>query len=203
MLTRGDQTNVCMAGIGPSLIMASLPPSQSYHTALLCPESHLFRIFFFLFFIFSKMHIQWAWKLATAYVFLEWTSSCRSGLVVTIVPYKYRFLAEFQSMAYCLLAFLFFFWDIKKASLEHNFKPDDSLWVLCILWEQSQRTDLGLWANLTWRLSSLLSDSLQIPVQMNFFHCRQHGHSWQGGTMPPFSLAGSEISQVKGGAEGI
>ncbi len=56
----GDQTNVCMAGIWPSQMMAFLPPSQLYHTAPLYPESH--RVFLrdtpVSLFLFFKMHIQ-------------------------------------------------------------------------------------------------------------------------------------------------
>lgn len=88
--------NLCL----PSSFLVILP---------LCLLSPTYSGFFFFFpwhpfFTFSKIHIQWAWKingscgkLATFYICLGWLRGCRSGLVVTIVSYKYKFLAEFQS----------------------------------------------------------------------------------------------------------
>lgn len=71
-------------------------------------------------------------------------------------------------MSYCPL--VFHIWVMKGSccnfisiQFQTRWQP---LWVCAILWEQSQRSDPGLWANLTWRSSSPLSGSLQIPVQM-------------------------------------
>lgn len=89
--------NLCL----PSSFLVILP------LCLLSPTYSGFFFFFFPwhpFFTFSKIHIQWAWKingscgkLATVYICLGWLRDCSSGLVVTIVSYKYKFLAEFQS----------------------------------------------------------------------------------------------------------
>lgn len=80
--------NLCL----PSSFLVILP---------LCLLSPTYSDFFFPWhplFTFSRIHIQWAWKinvscgkLATVYICPGWPSSCRSGLVDTIVPYKYFF----------------------------------------------------------------------------------------------------------------
>lgn len=159
----------------------SLPPFLlPSHTAPLSPESHLFRIFFpwHPFFTFSKIHIQWAWKingscgkLATVYICLGWFCGADLDWLSPLCLINTNSLLNFSPMSYCPL--VFHIWVMKGSccnfiSIQFQtwWQP---LWVCAILWEKSQRSDPGLWANLTWRSSSPLSGSLQIPVQSFFF----------------------------------
>lgn len=125
--------NLCL----PSSFLVILP---------LCLLSPTYSDFFFPWhplFTFSRIHIQWAWKinvscgkLATVYICPGWPSSCRSGLVDTIVPYKYFFfLPNFSPMTYCLLVFHFWVmkgsWNLISIQFQTWWQL---LWVCVILW---------------------------------------------------------------------
>ncbi len=158
-----------MAGIWPSQMMAFLPPSQ-YTILPLCIPSPTYSGFFSvipLFHFFFQNAYPISLKVATATVCLEWTSGWRSGLVVPIVPYKYKCWISIRG----ILAISFaFFVDMKVTSLEHNIKPDDSLYEFTfILWEQSQRTDPGLWVNLTWKCPHYCQTISKFLYRWSFF----------------------------------